>query len=385
VTSCDVKVIGETTDYCKGETLFISATLARLLSVEELSAVLGHELGHFSGKDTLYSLKFAPVYAGLRDAVSAINLNDNDGGLALVKIPALLLFTYMVDAFSTNESFVSRKREHEADKAAIEVSSASHLATALMKVTIYSGLWDKIRTDNIARLNKGKVVSNLSQTFVDSAKYDIEHEKLTSIVEFALSEKISHPTDTHPTLAERLSNLNVDFSTISKEMLLAPEVSASGKIDKYEEIEQNITIFEHQLMIALDRVQLPKEEKDNYFLKMTYCFAAAMVRVDGKIENDEIAVAEEIGMRLFSDFDSAEFREYFSGELELATVTSLAEVLKDAVDQETKEQIYSYLRLIAAADDEISAEEEALLSEIARAMDFVPISNTEPKQAVANQ
>lgn len=110
-----------------------------------------------------------------------------------------------------------------------------------------------------------------------------------------------------------------------------------------------------------------------------------MVKADGKIDNDEIAMAEGIGMKLFSDFDSAEFREYFNGEIETAQVTDLADLLKETLDNEAKGQIYSYLQLIASADGEVSSEEEQLLNDIAGAMGFVPTDNTTASQDVVNK
>jgi len=49
----------------KGETLYLSLPLMRVLSEEETSSIIGHELGHFSGSDTAYSRKFTPAYMGL--------------------------------------------------------------------------------------------------------------------------------------------------------------------------------------------------------------------------------------------------------------------------------------------------------------------------------
>lgn len=58
VTSADVSLIGGG-ETLRGESLFVSAPLSRLLSQQEFAAVIGHELGHFRGGDTEYSMKFA--------------------------------------------------------------------------------------------------------------------------------------------------------------------------------------------------------------------------------------------------------------------------------------------------------------------------------------
>lgn len=69
------------------ETLFVSAPLSRLMTKDELAAVIGHELGHFRGEDTVYSMKFAPVYAGMARAIGAMEFGDEEGASGLAKLP----------------------------------------------------------------------------------------------------------------------------------------------------------------------------------------------------------------------------------------------------------------------------------------------------------
>ncbi len=76
VTSSAVELIGEKSGILEGKTLFISLSLMRILGIDELIAVIGHELGHFRGLDTEYSLKFAPVYSRLSSALKAMSSND---------------------------------------------------------------------------------------------------------------------------------------------------------------------------------------------------------------------------------------------------------------------------------------------------------------------
>jgi len=57
VTSADVNILGGDTKL-EGETLHLSLPLARILTLEEIKGITGHELGHFRGADTYYSLKF---------------------------------------------------------------------------------------------------------------------------------------------------------------------------------------------------------------------------------------------------------------------------------------------------------------------------------------
>ncbi|MEL6980314.1 MAG: M48 family metalloprotease [Pseudomonadota bacterium] len=120
-----------------GETLYLSLPLLRLFTKAELNAVLGHELGHFRGGDTDYSMRFAPVYRSLVKAIHA--LEGDDGRVDWVAaIPGSMILKLMLEAFGRNERRISRDREFEADRAGLEVSNAEGLGLSLAKVAVYA-------------------------------------------------------------------------------------------------------------------------------------------------------------------------------------------------------------------------------------------------------
>lgn len=347
----------------RDETLFVSAPLSKILDKDELAAVIGHELGHFRGEDTVYSMKFAPVYAGMTGAIGAVDIEDDEGAMGLAKIPALAILSYMYEVFSRNERTVGREREIVADQAGAEASSPRSLATALAKVSFYSGLWQSAQRANINRLSEGKVTNNLSTVFFDSAKYDVEHARFDEILDAILEEKIAHPTDTHPTFGERLSGLEIAREDLGMADILPPERSATELIDNCTKIEEELTLFEHRLRVALGQVVVPESSEQDQFLNAIYLMAAAMVGADGKIDPDEIIVAESIGQRLINEFDSVDFRETCKSD-DLPDFSELVDLLKDVLDQEMKDVLYRYLEEVAKADGEISPEEEKLLGEL---------------------
>ncbi|MGH9932140.1 MAG: M48 family metallopeptidase, partial [Pyrinomonadaceae bacterium] len=86
VTAADVRLAGQDT-LLHGRTLFVSLSLLRVFSVDELAAVIGHELGHFRGEDVAYSMKFAPTYSRLGQALAS--LSESTGSAAdLGRLPA---------------------------------------------------------------------------------------------------------------------------------------------------------------------------------------------------------------------------------------------------------------------------------------------------------
>lgn len=364
VTNSDIQVPGHDKQI-KGETLYVSAPLARLLSKEEFASVLGHELGHFRGEDTIYSMRFAPVYAGLGKALGAITTDEDEGASALAKLPAIAMLSFIYEMFATNVAKISRDREHKADEAGAEAGSPLALSTALIKVSLYSGLWNHARQQNIDRLNQGKIASNLSVVFQDTAKYDVEHENIEAIMKSTLEQSISHPTDSHPPVSKRLNELGIKTEQITKDMLLIPENAAIQLLDKCQEIEEEITLLEHKLMVAYGVAKPPEETERNHLLHATYSLAAAIASTDGQVDVQEIAVAEAIGQKLFEDFDSVEFREYCNHPENIADVARLSETMCEVLKDEHKELILKYLRAISEADGNLSDDEEALLKKVA--------------------
>ncbi|MCC6528933.1 MAG: M48 family metalloprotease [Pseudomonadales bacterium] len=364
VTNSDIQVPGRD-NLIKGETLYISAPLARLFTQEEFASVLGHELGHFRGEDTIYSMRFAPVYAGLGKALGAIATDEEEGASGLAKLPAIAMLSYMYEIFATNVAKIGRDREHRADEAGAEAGSPLALSTALIKVSLYSDLWNHARKQNIERLNQGKIATNLSLVFQDTAKYDVEHESIEEIMRSTLEQSISHPTDSHPPVSKRLKELGIKPEQITRDMLLVPENAAIQLLDKPQEIEEEITLLEHKLMVAYGVAKPPEETERNHLLNATYSLAAAVVCADGQIDAQEIAVAEAIGQKLFEDFDSVEFREYCNRSEQVPDVAKLSEAMSEVLEDEHKELILKYLRAISEADGNLSADEEALLKQVA--------------------
>jgi len=353
-----------------GETLYLSAPLSRCFSKKELAAVIGHELGHFRGKDTAYSLKFAPAYSGLGKAIATLESGEEVGASAVAKIPAIAMLSLMYELFASNERSIGRERELEADKAGASVSSPEDMATALAKVAVFAPLWNVVHQSNIERLNEGKISRNLSQVFEDSTRFDVSKRDIGELVERILKTKISHPTDTHPTVKVRYDNLNFDAVGISADVLAKQGRSLHEIAPGLEEIEEELTLFEHKLMIALGAAEFPvdQDEKESHsFLNAMYALAATMIGADGKIEQEEVAAAERIGQSMFQGFDPVELRSFCNNSDSLPEFAKIIDVLGRMLHDEQKNGILGYLQKISEADKNVSEEETRLLDEVRRA------------------
>jgi len=362
VTSSNVQLLGER-KILSGETLFLSLPLSRILNKDELSAVIGHELGHFRGQDTYYSQKFSPVYAGLSSAISSMTIDDENAGAAdTARLPVFLVLSFMLEVFHKNISSISRKREFEADQAATEVAPAQALGSSLLKISLYAELWNDLQKKVVERMEKGKITRNMSRLFSSGIQYDINGEALPEIVRKISSETVSHPTDSHPPTANRLKALGVELDSVQPDVFLMPAEGSINLIPDHISIEEGLTILQQKHYASLG-VQVPEDDSSSYGSIILSALGAHMVLADGKLEQEEIDYAEIAGQEIIEDFDVIEFREYCHYPDRLPSIDKLLEFASD-LPMEGKEMVYDYLKKIAGSDGNMSQEEEALLLEV---------------------
>jgi|LWDU01.1.fsa_nt_gi Zn-dependent protease with chaperone function len=362
VTSADVNVTGDNS-VLMGETLYLSLPLARILTIEEIKGIIGHELGHFRGEDTYYSLKFSPVYSGLTHAVTAMSLDENEGGAGTIAtLPAFVVLSYIIDVFHRNVSSVSREREFEADKAASEVAPPKALASSLLKISLYANAWNELENRVIERLRVGKITRNLSLLFSSVVKYDVNEETISEVIDSIAQQTISHPTDSHPPTASRITELGLNIDDIEHDLLTFPGSACIGLFENPIEIEEELTTLQQQYFVALG-VQVPDKDKSNIGATISAALGAHMVVADGKIESEEIDKAESIGISLSSDFDYIQFREYCHYPDSIPALDDLLESSTD-IPSEGKSIIFDYLNEIAGSDGDISPEENQLLDQV---------------------
>lgn len=221
----------------QGRTLFVSLALSRVLTPAELKAVIGHEMAHFIGADTVFSQRFFPVYRGTAVALHNLQQNAVHSSLAIAQLPAVMMLAYFYEAFATSEKNLSRLRETEADATGARVAGAASLATALVKVHAYSEAWGGILES--ARINAEELrgEKSLARPFVEKAR-GLSPEALAKVGEH----HIFHPTDSHPTLAVRLQSLQIEIpAAVAATAVPAFEASAAALVANVDELEASQT------------------------------------------------------------------------------------------------------------------------------------------------
>ena len=362
VTSADVNIPGNNS-VLSGGTLYLSLPLSRILTLTEMKAIIGHELGHFRGEDTYYSLKFAPVYSSLSHAITAIDIDESEGGVSTIaRIPAIAVLSYMIDVFHKNVSIINRDREYEADIAASEVVDPKALASSLLKISLYANAWNDLNKRVIERMQEGKITRNLSRLFASIVKYDVNKESIPKVLKSISQQTIFHPTDSHPPTANRINALGIKIDDIDSDLLIMPDNTCIELFENPLQIEEELTVFQQVYYKTLG-VDLPDEGNTNFGATIIAALGAQMVVADGKIELEEIEEAESFGITMSKEFDTIEFREYCLYPDSIPSIEELLEASKD-IPIEVKSVIYNYLEQIAGSDNEVSKEEKELLDRV---------------------
>ncbi len=189
----------------EGRTLFLSLPMLKILSMSEADAVLGHELAHFSGQDTLWSRKISPLMGNF-----ALYLQALGDGLGLLVGQFMLVF-WKLYLFSLGRR--SREREFRADQVGAGLTSAEAMRRALIKVSGYCEY--RARAEQ-AVMEQNRVNPNLRLAEALELGYSDFLKRFTSDEKAALSET-PHPFDSHPPLDQRLESLGLDALQALKE------------------------------------------------------------------------------------------------------------------------------------------------------------------------
>lgn len=229
-----------------GRTLYCSLPLCRILSKAEMSAIVGHELGHYKGKDTKFSKRFYPVYRGTTDAIASLQAAGREGIHALALIPAIAVLGYFLKCFSLAEHRLGREREMAADQVGAAVTDATTMATALVKVHAFTAFWATLQDAVVEALKQRNIFVNASRTYSEICAQNAGPSVLQGIAD----SHTSHPTDTHPSLGARLKNLGTSLQEVSPAALdLPPADSAIEYVTDYEAKEKDIS-ESYQLLLA---------------------------------------------------------------------------------------------------------------------------------------
>lgn len=353
----------------KGRTLYLSAPILRALSEGELRAIVGHELGHFSGGDTFYTNRFAPVY---RSLLSAGQGAISGGGIWWwLGLPAAYMVGDMVGSFAHAERRISRKREFRADQLGAKASSPEDVAYSLMKMSILASVWNGEMGIMIDRIKNGRISRNLSRNFVERLRYDLDRSRVGPWVKLALDDEVAHPTDTHPKTEHRIAAVGGDIAVLTDEEKVLerffPPQAAADRIDDLQPVEEALTHVFHELAFAQGIAERPNGDgvtAHEAFLNVLNLFLAYMVTADGVVDDREIEIAERQGYEQVAGFDNTGFREACRHPEDLPELDKLIEFANRLLKPGGAQMLKDMLKKIAHADGEYHDKERALFERL---------------------
>ena len=204
--SAGAKVLDPGGETLSGRTLYLPLPYLPLLRGDELASIVGHELAHFAGGDTAYSLRFLPIYAGVGRSLDAVAAAGGQSGSAFGLLsPAIRLGRFVMDGFHHAVRHWSRAREFAADAAGAGPTSPEAAARALLRTGAVQPRI--VETLNEAAEHPGAAPDDLVAAVLDRAIARGLDDPAAH-----LEAEQPHPTDTHPPTRERIAALGRDLS-----------------------------------------------------------------------------------------------------------------------------------------------------------------------------
>ncbi|GAA3113047.1 M48 family metallopeptidase [Rhizobium viscosum] len=203
VTESELRLLPEG-EVIRGRTLYLPAPYLDLLDEPEVAAIIGHELAHFSGRDTLYSQRFTPIYAGLWRSLSA--LQRGDGG-SFVLYPAAMLGFHALQQFDHAVNHWSRIREFDADRNGARSSSVVGAASALIRTGLIPPALDHVfslAADRVPAAENSEPAPDLVAETSDLVRAHGWSDPVS-----LLEDRQPHPTDTHPPTLQRIQAMGL--------------------------------------------------------------------------------------------------------------------------------------------------------------------------------
>lgn len=197
----------------KGRTLFVSLSLLRQLDGSQADAVMAHEMAHFSGNDTTYSRKIAPLLTRYGNYLQALH----EGGITIPIYHFMLCFRVL---FELSLGKLSRERELRADSIAAEVTSPTDFSSALMKIVAFSKYRQSVE-EELFQQEETSQISNITKKINDgfgefAVSFGGNDDDIGSL-------QTSHPFDFHPPITERTAALGVDLTSLLTQDVLSAD------------------------------------------------------------------------------------------------------------------------------------------------------------------
>lgn len=179
-----------------GRTLYLPLTYLSAMSQEEAAAVIGHELGHFSTRDTELGSETAARFQLMCEHYWA--LADEGEQPTWIERPVLWMAGRFLHYFQVAVHHWSRAQELVADRAGAAVAGEAIFGQALLRVIALAGV-----IDQLLQASRGDDLIRALGEHLRAHRLDLDKQ--------AFARAVAHPFDTHPPTEQRLAHLKVSL------------------------------------------------------------------------------------------------------------------------------------------------------------------------------
>ena len=199
----------------EGRTLFLSYPLMKQLSEPEIVSIIGHELGHFVGRDTRMTREFYPLRLKVQATMMALARS------LWVGWTSLQFLNFFSLRFAETIQEASRTRELLADQKGAALTSPETAACALVKFQVILEAFQRGLSDTVHQQR---------ESIFDGRLRAIVREKLIPEAVFwtqLFEKKQPHPLDSHPALNIRLEALGQTMSVDQAQAIAVEELDTA--------------------------------------------------------------------------------------------------------------------------------------------------------------
>jgi Zn-dependent protease with chaperone function len=207
--------------------LLLGLPLMQALSLEQLKAVLAHELGHLSGNHSRFAGWIYRVRKTWMQIYERLHQNDQQGAAFLFNG----FLNWYSPSFSAYSFVLARMNEYEADRCAARLAGAEHTAAALVNIEVKaryldSSFWSSIYQQMVQQADPPDNAYSLMLTALHQPLADETHHQW---LEDALARKTNNE-DTHPCLTDRLKALGYSTEQTQQFQPTALPVNAAEQL-----------------------------------------------------------------------------------------------------------------------------------------------------------
>ncbi len=193
--------------------LLLGLPLMQSLSLEQLKAVLAHELGHLSGNHSRFAAWIYRIRKTWMQIYERLHQSEQHGATALFN----RFLEWYWPAFNAYSFILARMNEYEADRCAAQLAGAHTAAEALINGELRArfletSFWTDIHKQMEHQIDPPDNVYSSMLTVLHSP---IAEEKNKQWLKQALAEKTNN-ADTHPCLTDRLQSLGYSITKAQK-------------------------------------------------------------------------------------------------------------------------------------------------------------------------